>query len=62
VLKGVSQTALSRAEGPARRWWTAGGSDRYKHGAAAVEAAVAYVANQAHKLAEIVEMEVRAVS
>jgi REP element-mobilizing transposase RayT len=62
VLKGVSQAALSRARGHARRWWTQGGSDRYKHGTAAVEAAVNYVANQEHKLAEIVDMEVRAVS
>jgi REP element-mobilizing transposase RayT len=50
VLKGVSQAALSRAQGRPQRWWTAGGSDRYKHGAAAVEAAVQYVADQEYKL------------
>jgi REP element-mobilizing transposase RayT len=59
VLKGVSQAALSKAGGRARRWWTAGGSDRYKHGATAVEEAVRYVADQAYKLAEVVDMEVR---
>jgi REP element-mobilizing transposase RayT len=59
ILKGVSQTALSRAAGGSRRWWTAGGSDRYKHGATAVEEAVRYVADQAYKLAEVVDMEVR---
>jgi REP element-mobilizing transposase RayT len=62
VLKGVSQAALSRARGRPRRWWTQGGSDRYKHGWAAIEAAVTYVANQEGKLAEVVDMEVRAVS
>jgi REP element-mobilizing transposase RayT len=59
VFKGVSQAALSKAEGRSQRWWTAGGSDRYKHGTAAVQAGIDYVANQAHKLAEIVDMEVR---
>jgi REP element-mobilizing transposase RayT len=59
VLKGVSQAALSRADGAARRWSTQGGSDRYKHGAAAVEAAVAYVASQKYILVEIVDMELR---
>jgi REP element-mobilizing transposase RayT len=59
VLKGVSQAALNEASARPQRWWTAGGSDRYKHGVAAVEAAVNYVANQANKLAEVVDMEVR---
>jgi REP element-mobilizing transposase RayT len=58
VLKGVSQAALSRAVGGPRRWWTAGGSDRYKHGAAAVDQAVRYVADQEWKLAEIIDMVV----
>jgi REP element-mobilizing transposase RayT len=61
ILKGVSQAALSRALGEPRRWWTQGGSDRYKHGAEAVEAAITYVANQEHKLAEIVDMVARRV-
>lgn len=61
VLKGVSQAALSRLLGRVQRWWTAGGSDRYKHGSEAVTAATEYVANQEYKLAEIVDMEVRAV-
>jgi REP element-mobilizing transposase RayT len=60
VLKGVSQSKLSKAEGRSQRWWTAGGSDRYKHGHAAIDAAVDYVARQAYKFAEIVEMRVRA--
>ncbi|HEX5268872.1 MAG TPA: hypothetical protein VFW33_00230, partial [Gemmataceae bacterium] len=59
VLKGVSQAALSRATGQPRRWWTQGGSDRYKHGAAAVGAADRYIADQERKLAEIIDMEVR---
>lgn len=57
VLKGVSQAALNDVEG-VRRWWTSGGSDRYKHGNDAIEAAFAYVANQEGKLVEIVETQV----
>jgi REP element-mobilizing transposase RayT len=59
ILKGNSQAALSRHVGGIRRWWTAGGSNRYKHGEAAVEATVSYVADQSGRLAEIVEMQVR---
>jgi REP element-mobilizing transposase RayT len=57
ALKGCSQAALSRAAGRSQRWWTAGGSDRYKHGTEAIEAAVLYVADQKHKLAEIIDMQ-----
>ena len=57
ILKGNSQAALSAATGRPQRWWTAGGSDRYKHDHAAIEAAVAYVAGQAATLAQIVDME-----
>jgi hypothetical protein len=59
VLKGVSQAAMNRTVGGPRRWWTAGGSDRYKHGGAAVEATIGNVADQKWKLVEIVHMEVR---
>jgi REP element-mobilizing transposase RayT len=62
ILKGVSQAALSKAQGRAQRWWTAGGSDRYKHGAEAIEAAIQYVANQEHKLIEIIDNQVHIVS
>jgi len=58
VLKGTSQAALSEHAGHPGRWWTAGGSDRYKHGATAIEAALQYVANQEGKLAEIVNTQV----
>ncbi len=57
VLKGNSQAALSAATGRPQRWWTAGGSDRYKHDHAAIEAAVAYVAAQPGMLAQIVDMK-----
>jgi hypothetical protein len=53
ILKGVSQRALSRAVGQPRRWWTQGGSDRYLHGHAAIEAAIHYVADQQRMLATI---------
>jgi hypothetical protein len=46
--------------GKSWRWWTAGGSDRYKHGGEAIEAAIKYVADQEFKLAEVVEMEAKA--
>jgi REP element-mobilizing transposase RayT len=58
ILKGVSQAALSRVRGGPRRWWTAGGSDRYKHGTAAVDEAVRYVGDQEWKLVEIIDMVV----
>jgi REP element-mobilizing transposase RayT len=57
VLKGFTQAKLSDALGQSRRWWTAGGSDRYKHGWAAIEAAVNYVRDQEGKLAEIIDMQ-----
>ncbi|MBX7102787.1 MAG: hypothetical protein K1X57_01810 [Gemmataceae bacterium] len=58
VFKGVSQSDLSKGHG-ARRWWAAGGSDRYKNDWAAIEEAVNYVARQEFKLAEIVDGEAR---
>jgi REP element-mobilizing transposase RayT len=54
VLKGTSQAAMSRSFGRPRKWWTEGGSDRYKHGEATIAAAVNYVANQSHTLVFIV--------
>jgi len=59
VLKGCSQAALCHFIGENRRCWTAGGSDRYKNDWQAIENAVHYVANQEHKLAEIVDMVAR---
>jgi len=56
VLKGNSDAKLRANE--SRRGWTAGGSDRSKRDAPAIEAAVNYVANQKGKLAEIIDMEV----
>jgi REP element-mobilizing transposase RayT len=61
ILKGTSQAALSDHAKEKRRWWTQGGSDRYKHGEEAVSAAIRYVADQPGRLVEIVEMEVREV-
>jgi len=59
TLKGNSQAALSASTGQRHRWWTAGGSDRYKHDGSAIDAAVDYIARQHGKLVEIVDMEVR---
>jgi len=57
ILKGNSQAALSKATGRRQRWWTAGGSDRYKHDPNAIEAAVEYVARQSKMLAQIIDMQ-----
>ncbi|MBI2806741.1 MAG: hypothetical protein HYX68_17315 [Planctomycetes bacterium] len=57
VLKGTTQAALTRHRGKPQRWWTQGGSDRYKHGQAAIDAAIKYVADQERKLAEVVDMK-----
>ena len=56
LLKGNTQAALSELLGHSQRWWTAGGSDRYKKDLTAIEAAIQYVAKQEHKLAEIIDM------
>ena len=55
ILKGTSQAALNDHVGRNTRWWTAGGSDRYKNDWRAIETAVYYVANQERKLAEIID-------
>jgi REP element-mobilizing transposase RayT len=60
ILKGVSQADLSKHAGCSRRWWTAGGSDRYKNSDDAVLAAIQYDADQHGLLAEIVDMRVMA--
>jgi len=61
ILKGTSQNALSRHVGKNKRWWTSGGSDRYKHGEPAIRAAIEYVARQRRALAQIVDMRVELV-
>ena len=53
VLKGTTQAALSKHHSSPRRWWTAGGSDRYKNDDEAIETALRYVENQKGILVEI---------
>ncbi len=55
ILKGSSQAALNDHVGFNRRWWTAGGSNRYKNDWPAIEAAVLYVADQSGMLASIID-------
>lgn len=57
VLKGVSQRRLTERTngGNSRRWWTAGGSDRYLHGERSIQGAIRYVEHQAGMLAQIIE-------
>jgi REP element-mobilizing transposase RayT len=59
ILKGNAQAAMNEFHGKTMRWWTAGGSDRYKHDWEAIEAAVRYVADQEGILAEIVDTKVQ---
>jgi hypothetical protein len=61
ILKGNSQAALGKLTGRRQRWWTAGGSDRYKHDFNAIQAAIDYVARQSRILAQIIDMQVSAV-
>jgi REP element-mobilizing transposase RayT len=58
VLKGNSQAALSEKAGRSLKWWTQGGSDRYKHGQQAIAGAIQYVAEQRNMLAAIADMVV----
>jgi REP element-mobilizing transposase RayT len=58
ILKGTSQAALSRFAGKLGKWWTTGGSDRYKHGESAIAAAIKYVDEQEHVLVKIVNNEI----
>jgi hypothetical protein len=58
TLKGNCQADLNDHVGQNRRWWTAGGSDRYKNNWPAIDAAVEYVANQPGMLAGIIDGQV----
>jgi REP element-mobilizing transposase RayT len=58
VFKGTSQAYLSEKMGQSQKWWTSGGSDRYRHTHAAIESTIRYVAGQHGKLAEIVDNKV----
>jgi REP element-mobilizing transposase RayT len=55
ILKGTSQAALNDHIGHTRRWWTQGGSDRYKNDWPAIEAAARYIEAQPGILAQIVD-------
>ena len=53
ILKGTTQAALSDRAGASQRWWTAGGSDRYKNDDESIENALRYVENQERILVAI---------
>ncbi len=57
IYKGVSQKKLTERanHGTSRRWWTAGGSDRYLHDDRSIEGAIQYVEQQHGALVRIVE-------
>ncbi len=55
ILKGVSQAALSDFAGRNQRWFTAGGSDRYKNDDEAINNAIQYVADQPYQLARVID-------
>ncbi|HEV8062307.1 MAG TPA: transposase [Gemmataceae bacterium] len=58
ILKGVSDAKLRIRFPDQARWWTTGGSDRYKNDQRAIDAAVEYVANQEHILVAIEDMRI----
>jgi len=58
ILKGSSQAKMSDRLGHSRHWWTQGGSDRYLHDIAAIEAVDHYVENQVGMLAQIIDTHV----
>lgn len=58
ILKGTSQAKLSDHVAENRCWWTEGGSGRYLHADDAITGAIRYVAEQEHKLVEIIDMQV----
>ena len=53
--QGVTQARLSKRNGSPKKWWTDDGSNRYKHDAAAIEAAINYIVNQPGMLAGVVD-------
>jgi REP element-mobilizing transposase RayT len=55
VLKGTSQAALNDHAGHHQKWWTRGGSNRYKNDWPAIENAVRYVARQPGMLAAVLD-------
>ena len=58
IIKGVSDAKLRGRFSQQARWWTSGGSDRYKNGQRAIDAAVDYVATQEHILVAIDNMRI----
>ncbi|MEX1042727.1 MAG: hypothetical protein WDZ51_18980 [Pirellulaceae bacterium] len=58
ILKGVTQSDLSKSVGQSRRWWTTGGSDRMRRGERSILETIRYTAGQAGILAEVVENRV----
>jgi hypothetical protein len=58
ILKGCSQADLNDHVGQNRRWWTKGGSDRYKNDWPAIDAALLYVGDQPGMLAGIIDGQV----
>jgi REP element-mobilizing transposase RayT len=46
ILKGTTQAALSKQAGTPNRWWTQGGSNRYKYDQLAIDNANRYIKNQ----------------
>lgn len=55
ILKETSQAYLSEKVGHSQKWWTSGGSDRYRLSHDSIETTPRYVAHQIGKLAEIVD-------
>jgi REP element-mobilizing transposase RayT len=58
ILKGVTQSKLSKHHGSPKRWYTRGGSNRHKYDQQAIDNALNYVKRQEGMLAGIENMVV----
>ncbi len=58
ILKGVTQAELSKHTGHPQRWFTKGGSNRYKFDQQAIDNAIVYVRNQERMLVGIENMKI----
>jgi hypothetical protein len=57
ILKGTTQARLNKVIGRVQKWWTQGGSDRFKNSRYAIENAIWYVARQENMLAGVCAMQ-----
>jgi hypothetical protein len=57
ILKGTTQARLNKVVRRPQKWWTQGGSDRFKNSRSAIENAIWYLARQENMLAGVCAMK-----